>query len=36
MVETANPDEFLTQSRKRKLEECQFIKVRLEVPNTIS
>jgi cyclohexa-1,5-dienecarbonyl-CoA hydratase len=30
MVETANPDEFLTQSRKRKLEECQFIKVRLE------
>jgi len=30
MVETANPEEFLTQSRKRRLEDCEFIKVRIE------
>ena len=30
MVETANPEEFLTQSRKKRLEDCEFIKVRIE------
>lgn len=30
MVETANPEEFLTQQRRKRLEEFEFIKVRLE------
>lgn len=30
MVETANPDEFLTQQKRKQLEEFEYIKVRLE------
>jgi cyclohexa-1,5-dienecarbonyl-CoA hydratase len=30
MVETANPDEFLTQRQKRKPEEFEFVKVKME------
>jgi cyclohexa-1,5-dienecarbonyl-CoA hydratase len=30
MVETANPEEFLTQQRRKRLEDFEFIKVRLE------
>lgn len=30
MVETANPEEFLTQQRRKRIEDFEFIKVRLE------
>lgn len=30
MVETANPEEFLTQQRKKRLEDLEYIKVRLD------
>jgi len=30
MVETVNPEEFSTQQKKRRFEEFEFVKVRLE------